>query len=500
MDNQNKAMFCPNLPWQGSEILGLGSTVPHMQHENYFVPGLTSLKPLPQAAFFFETLKSTSAKYPNYQDSQMCCAESFAKPNSVGVGIATVTPSCEECKVGNVIEPSSCYSQALESGAPFLKFQASVIRTENHGENVQELEVCNGLLSEKTNLEPSPPCQKRFILFDQTGSTGRIIFHPSRCSMLLPNSVKPTKEINARSMDMKELLRSGVPAGGYQLDWEAGCSAYRETLVASAFAALQKTRADRLNPIFLGNLGDEFIPEAAEGDQESTSRMSYHGLRQERTPSSDQEMHEDTEDLEALLSSDNEESSTGHSPSDLTGNNGDTYVEDDFEDITSGISTKRRKMDTNGGEDEIDLIPASGKEPLGKLMVDGKCLSPDFSIVDTSSWEPIVQPEYCENVKDVICDDILLCSHSSYGIPDERSYKISGNEQIETYKCFSRQSGSCKKSRKEKIKTTVKVLRSMIPGGNGMDTAIVLDEAIQYVKVLQLKVKRLEANQQDVMK
>lgn len=339
------------------------------------------------------------------------------------------------------------------------------------------------------NLGSSVSCQKRFILFDHTGSTGRIIFHPSQYSM---------KEINAPNMNSKEVTSSKEPIEDNYLDWKAGCHENEETVVALAFAALQKTRASRWNSISLGNFGGELIPESGEGEGESTSRMSYHALRQEKPPSSCSEMHEDTEDLEALLSSDNEESSTGRSPSDITGNDGDNYVEDDFVDVTSGISMKRRRIETRECvEDKVDLIPASAKESFEKLMTDENCLSPNISVVDTSSWEPDV-PEYLENVEDDNYNDDLLCGHRSYGKSDECSSKISGNELFRPFKCFTRQSGLSKKSRNENIKRTVEQLRSIIPGGKGMETAVVLDEAIQYVKALQRKVKRMEANQQDV--
>ncbi|CAM6088710.1 unnamed protein product [Calypogeia fissa] len=54
-------------------------------------------------------------------------------------------------------------------------------------------------------------------------------------------------------------------------------------------------------------------------------------------------------------------------------------------------------------------------------------------------------------------------------------------------------SGSARQSRRRKIRDTVKLLREAIPGGECLDTAIVLDEAINYVKLLQLQVQALGA-------
>lgn len=48
--------------------------------------------------------------------------------------------------------------------------------------------------------------------------------------------------------------------------------------------------------------------------------------------------------------------------------------------------------------------------------------------------------------------------------------------------------------RRKKISERIRVLEKLIPGGNKMDTATMLDEAIEYVKFLQLQVQILESN------
>lgn len=47
--------------------------------------------------------------------------------------------------------------------------------------------------------------------------------------------------------------------------------------------------------------------------------------------------------------------------------------------------------------------------------------------------------------------------------------------------------------RRKKISERIRVLEKLIPGGNKMDTATMLDEAIEYVKFLQLQVQILES-------
>ena len=51
--------------------------------------------------------------------------------------------------------------------------------------------------------------------------------------------------------------------------------------------------------------------------------------------------------------------------------------------------------------------------------------------------------------------------------------------------------------RRKKISERMRVLEKLIPGGNKMDTATMLDEAIEYVKFLQLQVQILESDSFD---
>lgn len=142
-------------------------------------------------------------------------------------------------------------------------------------------------------------------------------------------------------------------------------------------------------------------------------------------------MHEDTEEIDALLYSDSEyiddeETSTGHSPYDMA-----------EEDITSShFPTKRRRVNS------IEL---------------------DASLVDTASSVIAPHSHYIQEDDDF----------------DPRFVPTDRNKS--------------NRSKQERIQHTVRVLRRIIPGGKGKDAATVLDEAIQYLKSLKLRAKSLGA-------
>lgn len=143
-----------------------------------------------------------------------------------------------------------------------------------------------------------------------------------------------------------------------------------------------------------------------------------------------EEMHEDTEEIDALLYSDSdndyeeeEEASTGHSPVDMTVN-----FNDEEEEVASSA------------------VLQPPPPPAKRRRVEPKL---DPSLADAAS-----------------------SNHCSGG--------TSSHEYSDR-----------KKAKREKIQETVGVLRRIIPGGKGKDAAAVLDEAIRYLKLLRLKARGL---------
>lgn len=152
--------------------------------------------------------------------------------------------------------------------------------------------------------------------------------------------------------------------------------------------------------------------------------------------------HEDTEELEALLysdedgigdSEDEEEQSTGHSP--VMGFNSHDWPEE----VASSVGCmKRRKLDS-GGYDVVSLEDTA------------------------SSGKSGVNCSGCGN-------------NGGNEVADVESETFPG----------------VKRSRKDKVRETINVLQNLIPGGkNGKDAMVILDEAINYLRILKVKAKAL---------
>ncbi|KAK4276866.1 hypothetical protein QN277_014968 [Acacia crassicarpa] len=164
------------------------------------------------------------------------------------------------------------------------------------------------------------------------------------------------------------------------------------------------------------------------------------------------EMHEDTEEINALLYSDSdgysteddEVTSTGHSPSIMT-----THDDQDFffgsnegvgscnEEVGSSAGkTKKRKLSEDVAYDDLQLMDSASSLNLNRSFDNGY---------------------------------------------DAESRCSSGSSQGSDYK----------KMRKEKIRDVLNVLKTIIPGGKERDPIWLLDEAICCLKSLKLKARAL---------
>jgi hypothetical protein len=162
------------------------------------------------------------------------------------------------------------------------------------------------------------------------------------------------------------------------------------------------------------------------------------------------EMHEDTEELNALLYSaddsdyteddDDDVTSTRHSPSTMTGHDQRDYFELNPLEVDNSAGPLKKRKQLDGDHDEIPSTPSSDK--LNRSVV------------------------LCE-------DDAESCCASKHGL-NETGY-LAGS----------------RKMKRRKIRQTVSVLQSLLPIGNGEDVIVVLDEAINYLKSLRHEAEAL---------
>ncbi|KAG2703889.1 hypothetical protein I3760_06G158400 [Carya illinoinensis] len=250
------------------------------------------------------------------------------------------------------------------------------------------------LKTKKSMLSNSGLSAKRFLIFDQCGNQTRLVCFPS------PNPNTAAKPI---------------------------CCYYGEE---------QAARVSQIDP-------SKYILHEASGDNITTFEES--------------EMHEDTEEINALLYSDNDEygdgdddetASTGHSPVVINGR----YEKHDHVDYLT---------DEVAGPD--------GPNKRQKFLDGGyKRLSP----MDTTS-------------------SIKLDRSVEYGSDAESGYAFGQNQgekagSILGKMCF----------RRDKICETLRILEHIIPGAEGKDPLFVIDEAIDYLKILKLNAKSLGVNNQ----
>ncbi|XP_057801378.1 LOW QUALITY PROTEIN: transcription factor bHLH143-like [Salvia miltiorrhiza] len=195
------------------------------------------------------------------------------------------------------------------------------------------------------------------------------------------------------------------------------------------------------NPPSTYNLGKEELR-----DSYYSLGLNDENFEDNSKDATEDEMHEDTEELDALLCSDDdsdfsedEETSTGHSPSTMTDNGIPKLVEETGEEVDSfSVPAKRQKL-----LDGSDVAPSS--------RYDGSSL------------------------KTFAYSELESDAESSCGSRKEELYIRSG----------------CKRSRKDKIHETVSILQSIIPDANGKDAIVVIDQAIHYLRSLKVKAKAL---------
>ncbi|XP_058759697.1 transcription factor bHLH143-like [Vicia villosa] len=171
------------------------------------------------------------------------------------------------------------------------------------------------------------------------------------------------------------------------------------------------------------------------------------------------EMHEDTEEINALLYSDSdgysteddEVTSTGHSPSTMT-----THV----------------NQEPYGGIAEEVASSSPGKTKKRKLF--DVAYDDDVQFMDTANSLKRSRP--CNLNRDEADDDAeSRCSGSNYG----QGYGATGSLK------------GTKKTRKEKIQSVLSILQCIVPNGKDKNPIQLLDDAIHCLNSLKLKARAL---------
>lgn len=165
------------------------------------------------------------------------------------------------------------------------------------------------------------------------------------------------------------------------------------------------------------------------------------GFSENHETSEESEMHEDTEEIDALLYTDSEysdadadeETSTAHSPCDQN----QEECEESADEVTSHVRSKRKRP--VGEEDEGSFLR------------------------DTAS--SLGLSEYKDDAESVFMD----------GRGEENWCSSAANRRL----------------KKGKIWDAMSTLQSIIPGEKGKDTTLILDDAIKYLRFLQLKARSL---------
>ncbi|XP_062077031.1 transcription factor bHLH143-like [Humulus lupulus] len=192
---------------------------------------------------------------------------------------------------------------------------------------------------------------------------------------------------------------------------------------------------------------------AAQMDRNDPAKNILHEASGENEES---EMHEDTEEINALLYSDDyeeDESDTGE------------CGEDDDEVTSPDHSPMQLKKDyVKRGPIEEDVASSDGSRKRQKVLDGG----------------------YNKSSPSYTASSINLDGSHGYDNDAKSSY-ADGQTGVEGSECTL---GNMR-SKKDKVREVLRVLESIIPGVKGKDPLLVIDEAIDYLRIAKLKAETL---------
>lgn len=178
------------------------------------------------------------------------------------------------------------------------------------------------------------------------------------------------------------------------------------------------------------------------------------------------EMHEDTEEINALLYSDDYDDEDNN--------------DDDGDDKDSDCGEDDEVKST--GHSPIDLQVSYGKEEHVEELTE-KIISSDAS----NKRHKLLNGGYRQlSPMETVINSILPYGSHGHGNNMESSYglgQIQGEEILSTVGKM--------KSKKDTIRETIRVLESVIPGAKGKDPVFIIDKAIEYLKSMKLAAETL---------
>ncbi|MCO5597960.1 hypothetical protein L7F22_052048 [Adiantum nelumboides] len=341
----------------------------------------------------------------------------------------------------------------------------------------------------RVDVQLSDVCKRRFVMFDHSGNKRKMIFDPAMMNeftTLLPPSLQTTMKYNLKSLS--EIPHAGKDAKFARPSFSACISPLgasfpyfnSHSMPAAAAVGSISSASDNCGTLLTdrGKVADDINLKHLDG---SPQHSCY--------------SHENTEDLEALLSSDeDEESSTGHSPSDLTRNNSLTAYPTNSEGYRACNSKKRQRECEVYVDDDTCSTATSGNKTC-------KDFSSQEFFVGAESNPALVKERPAFPEAALLRPNVYGPTTSYMFLPDEGSSSSCVNKKQLPKELPSwqlpqspqQQQLLTEQTRKEKIKNILRLLRGILPGGDSMDTAFVLDEAIQYVRTLQSEVQKLQA-------
>lgn len=322
----------------------------------------------------------------------------------------------------------------------------------------------------KLKMLSSEACHKNYVIFDRCEGKNTVILHPSWLNS--PPYYPAPQPCFAREakyfVEAKFDFRSSAALSTVGLE----VPVYSEAIAMQLQQKMASSNEARCSLIEFVNSGH--------AQNLKKDIMKAAGFLSDIEEESHNEFHENTEEIDALLSSDDELSSTGHSPSGASSN----CLSEAKNGHGNKIIGKKRKL----GYSTLDEVDDADSGPIK--------LAPDHTFLNSRRSGSFVSFNFLSESDHKDTFSGVEASKVSNRV--EKSATVN-DVFAEKGECESKQSsgtfggGLVDSSKRIKIKNNLQQLKNVVPGGDCLDAAGVLGQTIQYVKCLQSRLRDLEA-------